>query len=305
MDDAFEDDADPDLDISKVKDKVWLVKLPKWLMEHWSKTDEDNVELAGIHIHTASSGTSGSHIKLVLPDNAANANIPKEFTVNMTNRKVSNTYVFSERDLQIKSEPAAHNGTNRFTPYPKPPPKATSIVGTVAHECTVTPVMNASYSRTVKSRVQEANIPKRQVQMLTDNQGIPDGSYLYNPKSNQPFGKFTGGGARTKAEAQNNKATRIPKNELLDLLFKCFQEYEYWSLKGLKEYVKQPESYLREVLEEIALLNKRGAYALKWSLKPHYNQNPRREGQNADLSANQMTKEEPKAEEDVKMEDIR
>jgi transcription initiation factor TFIIF subunit beta len=101
--------------------------------------------------------------------------------------------------------------------------------------------MNASYSRTVKSRVQEANIPKRQVQMLTDNQGIPDGSYLYNPKSNQPFGKFTGGAARSKAEAQNNKATRIPKNELLDLLFKCFQEYEYWSLKGLKEYVKQPE----------------------------------------------------------------
>jgi hypothetical protein len=59
------------------------------------------------------------------------------------------------------------------------------------------------------------------------------------------------------------------------------------------------------VLEEIALLNKRGAYALKWSLKPHYNQNPRREGQNADLPANQTTKDEPKAEEGVKMEDIR
>ena len=119
--------------------------------------------------------------------------------------------------------------------------EATSIVGTVAHECTVTPVMNASYSRTVKSRVQEANQPKRQVQMLADQQGVPDGSYLYNPKFNQPFGKFTGGTARSKAEAQNNKATRIPKNELLDLLFKCFQEYAYWSLKGLKEYIKQPE----------------------------------------------------------------
>jgi TFIIF, beta subunit HTH domain len=78
--------------------------------------------------------------------------------------------------------------------------------------------------------------------MLSDQNGIPDGSYLYNPKSNQPFGnKFIGGTARTKAEAQNNKATRIPKNELLDLLFKCFQEYAYWSLKGLREYVKQPE----------------------------------------------------------------
>src|SRR5271169_2152743 len=103
--------------------------------------------------------------------------------------------------------------------------------------------MNASYSKTVKSRVQEANQPKRQVRMLSDQNGIPDGSYLYNPKSNQPFGNFTGGSARTKAEAQNNKATRIPKNELLDLLFKCFQEYAYWSLKGLREYVKQPEVY--------------------------------------------------------------
>jgi hypothetical protein len=181
----------------------------------------------------------------------------------MTNRKVTNTYVFSERDLHFKKEPSSsqssiQNGANRFSPYPKPPPstfprfplssslsnpsvEATSIVGTVAHECTVTPVMNASYSKTVKSRVLEANQPKRQVQMLSEQNGIPDGSYLYNPKSNQPFGKFTGGNARTKTDAQNNKATRIPKNELLDLLFKCFQEYAYWSLKGLREYVKQPE----------------------------------------------------------------
>ena len=186
--------------------------------------------------------------------------MPREFTINMTNRKVTNTYVFSERELHLKNEPASsqsttQNGSARFSPYPKLPPsklrtpsllivtEATSIVGTVAHECTVTPVMNASYSKTVKSRVQEANQPKRQVQMLSDQQGIPDGSYLYNPKSNQPFGKFTGGSARTKADAQNNKATRIPKNELLDLLFKCFQEYAYWSLKGLKEYVKQPEVF--------------------------------------------------------------
>lgn len=182
----------------------------------------------------------------------------------MTNRKVTNTYVFSERDIHVKkdsliSQSAVQNGSSRFSPYPKPIPsalslnafdwklilfllEATSIVGTVAHECTVTPVMNASYSKTVKSRVQEANQPKRQVQMLSEQNGIPDGSYLYNPKSNQPFGnKFTGGTTRTKAEAQNNKATRIPKNELLDLLFKCFQEYAYWSLKGLREYVKQPE----------------------------------------------------------------
>jgi transcription initiation factor TFIIF subunit beta len=64
------------------------------------------------------------------------------------------------------------------------------------------------------------------------------------------------------------------------------------------------QSYLREVLEEIALLNKRGTYALKWSLKPHYSQ--QREGHNTLLnpSGGQKAKFEPKEEEDVKMEDI-
>jgi transcription initiation factor TFIIF subunit beta len=155
--------------------------------------------------------------------------------------------------------------------------------------------------------------------MLADQQGLPEGSsYLYNPKINQPFGS---GSARTKADAQNNKATRIPKNELLDLLFKCFQEYAYWSLKGLKEYVKQPEvaplfdftefaqSYLREALEEIAHLNKRGPYALKWSLKPHYNQSQQTSmnlaGNTGTASTSpQSTKVEAKSEDDVKMEDV-
>jgi hypothetical protein len=70
--------------------------------------------------------------------------------------------------------------------------EATSIVGTVAHECTLTPVMTTSYTQTVKNRVQVVNRPKRQVQMLSHSNAIPNGSYLYNPKSNQPFGKFTG-----------------------------------------------------------------------------------------------------------------
>jgi hypothetical protein len=42
------DELDPDLDISRGKDKVWLVKLPKWLMEHWAKINDDNVELARV-----------------------------------------------------------------------------------------------------------------------------------------------------------------------------------------------------------------------------------------------------------------
>lgn len=72
---------------------------------------------------------------------------------------------------------------------------------------------------------------------------------------------------RTAAEG---KAARMPRNELLDLLFKLFEDYEYWSLKGLRERTKQPEAFLKEVLESIAILNKKGPYALRYSLKPEY-----------------------------------
>lgn len=45
----------------------------------------------------------------------------------MTNRKVTNTFAFSERDIHSKSQAplsqaSLRNGSNRFTPYPKVQP---------------------------------------------------------------------------------------------------------------------------------------------------------------------------------------
>ena len=74
-----------------------------------------------------------------------------------------------------------------------------------------------------------------------------------------------------KASAEG-KATRMPRNDLLDLLFRLFEEFDYWSLKGLKDRTKQPEVYLKEVLETMAVLIKKGPYAMRYSLKPEYKQ---------------------------------
>lgn len=41
-------------------------------------------------------------------------------------------------------------------------------------------------------------------------------------------------------------------------------------MKGLKERTRQPESYLKESLESIATLIKRGPYTSKYTLKPEY-----------------------------------
>lgn len=62
----------------------------------------------------------------------------------------------------------------------------------------------------------------------------------------------------------------MPRNELMDLLFESFEEYPYWSIKGLRARVEQPEVYLREVLSSVADLHKRGPYTGNWSLRPQY-----------------------------------
>ena len=67
------------------------------------------------------------------------------------------------------------------------------------------------------------------------------------------------------------------------------------------------QSYLREALEEIAYLNKRGPYALKWSLKPHYSHGQESHSQQDSLVSAQSglsAKVESEDEDDVKLEDI-
>jgi transcription initiation factor TFIIF subunit beta len=60
----------------------------------------------------------------------------------------------------------------------------------------------------------------------------------------------------------------MPQNELLDRIFECFRRYNYWSMKALRAELQQPEAYLRETLEKIAVLAKSGPFATHWSLKP-------------------------------------
>jgi transcription initiation factor TFIIF subunit beta len=76
----------------------------------------------------------------------------------------------------------------------------------------------------------------------------------------------------SKAKAQENKYTRMPQNELLDRIFGCFREYQYWPFKALKAKLMQPEAYLKQTLEMVAHLVKSGDFAMTWELKPEAQQ---------------------------------
>ncbi|MBE3046221.1 hypothetical protein IMZ48_27530 [Candidatus Bathyarchaeota archaeon] len=106
----------------------------------------------------------------------------------------------------------------------------------------------------------------------------------------------------SKAKKTEMKSVRIPENELMDKIFQCFTQFQYWSLKSLRAQLQQPEAYLRQTLEKIAILNKSGRFANNWSLKPeNMSANQRNAGEVAPETAEGTDAEDEDVE--MKMED--
>ena len=161
--------------------------------------------------------------------------------------------------------------TIRGVPYVKTIPKQTALVGTACHECLVMPSLNdKNYSKVVNQRkAMEHATDRAKVTFLQEIPGVTTASFSSNLRGSSMFMRAQ---KKDAAKSAEGKATRISQNELLDLLFRLFEEYDYWSMKGLRERTKQPESYLKEVLDTMAVLNKKGPYAMKYSLKPEFKQ---------------------------------
>lgn len=46
-----------------------------------------------------------------------------------------------------------------------------------------------------------------------------------------------------------------------------FREHKYWGLRDLRLRLRQPESWVKENLEEIAIMHRHGDFNGKWELK--------------------------------------
>lgn len=63
------------------------------------------------------------------------------------------------------------------------------------------------------------------------------------------------------------------EDELRQALLEAFTtKYQYWKMSVLKATFNQPEAYLRQELEKVAILNRSGPHANEWELKPEFKQ---------------------------------
>ncbi|KAJ1910411.1 hypothetical protein IWQ60_010672 [Tieghemiomyces parasiticus] len=234
------DDDGEDLRLDDINTKVWLVKIPKFLAEKWGDIDEENVDLGKVRIYDRPDA-QGNSISILLSDAPINDDLPREYTLKLVNNQVKNMYVFSE-DAQTHQ---------------------TAMAGTVHHECAVTPVYTEEYRRIMRTRNLEAGKPSRTVKVLGDG-------YKKALLSTTPGMRDLAAPYRKKGAHLDAKTTRMPKQELMNLLFQAFEKYPYWSFKGLVEFTQQPAAFLKETLYEVAVLNKKGQFNAMYQLKPEF-----------------------------------
>ncbi|SCW00979.1 LAFE_0D02366g1_1 [Lachancea fermentati] len=334
-----------DLDLQNSNRQVWLVRLPRFLAEKWrNKTNLNGQELGKIRINKNDQSIQlflNEQDNEEIPKQY-DLELTKKLVENEYIFTEQNLKKFQQRERELAADPEKQkqafiqkqereeemkkkqqqmrrrnnrrrfqsrvmtdrDGRDRYIPYVKTIPKKTAIVGTVCHECHAIPSMSdPNYNKIVEQRRQIVrNVHKPTVTVLDETPGVTMSNAGMSMRSdNSNFLKV----GREKAK-NNVRAIRMPKKELLDYLFKLFDEYDYWSLKGLKERTKQPEVYLKECLDQVAILVKKGPYALKYTLKNEYKRlkEAERAARLGELAQDDDEEAHNAEEEEVEMEDV-
>lgn len=201
-------------------------------------------------------------------------------------------------------------------------PGVTALTGTVSNETALQPkrtipvkaeskkpmlgsrsLITPEYREILRNRHKSSTTPKRSVKMMEEsdagvNNMLAAGVGKGHVKSRAA--NLVAQASQARSNQPPEKFARMPRNELLDLLFTLFDRYKHWSLKRLREETQQPYDYLRQVLQSICDQHHNGPYAGTWSLKREYSEARREEPSSSAAPA----PPKPKEGEDADMEDV-
>ncbi|KAF8582998.1 hypothetical protein K439DRAFT_1412568 [Ramaria rubella] len=253
-------DPDEILQLDSGAGRIWLVKIPKFLMERWSAIDADGVHLATLRIYDRDQKTGKTTMVLFVPPEQPGGP-PEEYKLDMVQETVENQIVIAEMDKE-PDNPASRA-------------KTTIMSGRIKHEVNVRPKYNEKYSNLMRARHEAASEPQRQIKMIEDSHSGGRGNInMLSSGANQRTGAFdsfvrTSKSGRS-AGQQHERFARMPQNQLLDALFNLFKEKEHWSVKELRLRTEQPEAYLKETLSQIATLHRSGPHNGLWELGTNF-----------------------------------
>lgn len=294
LQDIDEYEEDTDLQIPNETGQVWLIKVSEDMWKAWNKiytelpTSPDAIEIGKLRVFSAKPGQDKEKIQIRLnEDFEEHKALPKTYNLDMKSVGYNNTVIFTERDLPGHAKggfgssrhlapgakPAGINKQDRYNQQPRKPgsyrtaiPKQTALAPPIHHEAVANPVEDDSslqYFTQIYSKALQGSTKTRfNDSTKMRHPGVDNDSFA--------FGSLTSKPGKGKKKVPKEKAVRMEKDKLLDALKNCFKEYQYWSLRALRHKLNQPEAYIKEMLDDIAVLMRSGDFVQNYKLKPEY-----------------------------------
>jgi transcription initiation factor TFIIF subunit beta len=289
-DEFFEDTGEMTLPKDDTERDVWLTRIPEWLYEAVSKwedlaqgNDNDQIQIGEVLAFATTSGIDKTKpMRVFLNDRwRQKAALPSAFQLDpaqVTDTLLGNTYVFTEKDLPGYKGNAygnfnrgggqgnaggVHDPKARIqkrSRYKKAIPKQTALIGHATRQYNANPLETREFKDFSAQRIKQAIQGSHTTVLITKETDVND--FKTQNTLNDRFRNFIRPAGKPKS--QLNKAARISRSELIDILHGCFDEFQYWPMKALKARTKQPEQFLKEVLSDIAHLVKSGPFASTW-----------------------------------------
>jgi transcription initiation factor TFIIF subunit beta len=267
---------------------AWLTRIPEWLYEAVSNYDDigegdDEIQIGEVYAFATTSGIDSSKPMRVFFNDQwrTKAKLPSAFQLDPTpasDQVLGNTYVFTEANLPgykatgyghrfrggalAVQDPGAR--IQKRSKYKKAVPKQTSLLGHATGHFTANPLETKEYRDFSAARIKQAIQGSHAKVNITKDTDVTNYNSLQ--KRFDSFIKPT-----SKAKSQQNKAARVSREDLIDMLHSAFDEFQYWPMKALKTRTKQPEQFLKDVLGEIAQLVRSGPFASTWQRQPMFN----------------------------------
>jgi transcription initiation factor TFIIF subunit beta len=290
MDDEFYEDTG-ELALPKTDNgqkDVWLTRIPDWLYEavsNWDGmgeggNDNDEIQIGEVYAFAGTSGLDHSKPMRVFLNEQwqSKAKLPSAFQLDPTpasDQVLGNTYVFTEANLpgykgtgygqryrggaQAVLDP--NSRVQKRSKYKKAVPKQTALIGHATRHYTANPLETKEYRDFSAARIKQAIQGSHTKVNITKDTDVTN----YNNLQKR-FDSFIK--PMSKAKSQQNKAARVSKEELTDMLHAAFDEFQYWPMKALKTRTKQPEQFLKDILADVGQLVRSGPFASTWQRKP-------------------------------------
>ncbi|KAF2161810.1 hypothetical protein M409DRAFT_27866 [Zasmidium cellare ATCC 36951] len=290
--DEFEDDTDLIFPTPEMQGQgAWLVKVSRDMWKAWndiyqSQPDDAEVEVGRLRVYHAKPGDdpNSQKVELLLNDGLEQQKaLPSVYNLEMKENSYQNTVVFSEKDLDrhrakqightrnlTAGKPSGIPGkSDRYGPrkpgsYRTAIPKQTILAPPIINEAVAKPAEDKTSLDFFKRQYDAAMSQGRKATILPY---VDKGFHPGAASAGFTFGSITSRpGKGFKKKEPKEKNVRMPEDKLLDALQQCFRQYPYWSMSALRGHLRQPDVWIKEVLDKIAVLVRSGDFTGNYKL---------------------------------------